>query len=54
MESATFTDGSWWPRWDKWLTPMSGKMVPARDPGDSEHPVMEDAPGTYVEVPATR
>ncbi|MGH1444472.1 MAG: PHA/PHB synthase family protein [Cognatishimia sp.] len=54
MESATFTDGSWWPRWDKWLTPMSGKMVPAREPGDSEHPVMEDAPGTYVKVPATR
>lgn len=54
MESATFTEGSWWPRWDKWLSSMSGKLVPAREPGDSEHPVLEDAPGSYVKVPATR
>ncbi|MEZ5675696.1 polyhydroxyalkanoate synthase [Thalassovita litoralis] len=40
--------GSWWPRWEGWLAKRSGKMVPARQPGDSTHPVLCDAPGTYV------
>jgi polyhydroxyalkanoate synthase len=54
MQTAEFTEGSWWPRWDTWLSSRSGKMVPARDPGDSEHPALCDAPGEYVKVPATR
>jgi len=54
MADAEFHDGSWWPRWDTWLSSRSGKQVPARDPGDSEHPVLEDAPGTYVAILATR
>ncbi|MGH1465007.1 MAG: PHA/PHB synthase family protein [Cognatishimia sp.] len=54
METAEFTEGSWWPRWDTWLSAKSGKMVPARDPGDSEHPALANAPGTYVKIPATR
>ncbi|MGR3291350.1 MAG: class I poly(R)-hydroxyalkanoic acid synthase, partial [Paracoccaceae bacterium] len=45
---ADFTNGSWWPRWGEWLTKRSGKQVPARQPGDSSHPVLCDAPGTYV------
>lgn len=40
--------GSWWPRWEAWIAPRSGKMVPARNPGDSGHSVLADAPGTYV------
>jgi polyhydroxyalkanoate synthase len=40
--------GSWWPRWEAWLRPRSGKRVPARAPGDSEHPPLSPAPGTYV------
>lgn len=48
LAGAKRTDGSWWPRWDKWLTKRSGKMVPARQPGDSSHPAICDAPGTYV------
>ncbi|MBQ2260228.1 MAG: class I poly(R)-hydroxyalkanoic acid synthase [Loktanella sp.] len=47
-ESATRQDGSWWPRWDAWLAPKSGKSVPARTAGDDEHPVLAPAPGTYV------
>ncbi|PJE30855.1 polyhydroxyalkanoate synthase [Pseudooceanicola antarcticus] len=51
MEGATFTEGSWWPRWEGWLAKRSGKMVPAREPGDSTHPALCDAPGTYVAAP---
>ena len=48
LAGASFNEGSWWPRWDKWLTKRSGKMVPAREPGDSSHPALCPAPGTYV------
>ena len=41
-------EGSWWPRWEKWLDKNSGEMVPAREPGDAEHPSLAPAPGTYV------
>ncbi|MCZ0963227.1 PHA/PHB synthase family protein [Paracoccus benzoatiresistens] len=43
-ESATFAEGSWWPRWGEWLAERAGPMVPARDPGLG----LEPAPGTYV------
>ena len=51
MAGATFTEGSWWPRWEGWLRRRSGKLVPARTPGDSTHPALCDAPGTYVAAP---
>ena len=54
MQGAKFSEGSWWPRWDTWLSSRSGKMVSAREPGDSDHPVLGDAPGAYVKVKATR
>lgn len=41
-------EGSWWPRWEAWLSKKSGKMIDAREPGDSDHPVLAAAPGTYV------
>ncbi|MYM56476.1 PHA/PHB synthase family protein [Thalassovita mangrovi] len=52
MAGATRHDGSWWPRWEAWLRKRSGKMVPARTPGDSGYPALEPAPGTYVKVKA--
>jgi len=48
MEGATFHEGSWWPRWEEWLSKRSGKQIPARDIGDSDHPGLAPAPGTYV------
>jgi len=51
-EGATFHEGSWWPRWGAWLKKRAGAQVKARKPGDSAHPVLGDAPGTYVAVKA--
>ena len=48
MEGATFHKESWWPRWGTWLSGHAGKQVPAREPGDSDHPPLSPAPGTYV------
>jgi polyhydroxyalkanoate synthase len=45
--------GSWWTEWYKWAARKSGAQVPARQPGDGELPVIEDAPGSYVQVKAT-
>jgi poly[(R)-3-hydroxyalkanoate] polymerase subunit PhaC len=45
---AEFHAGTWWFRWGEWLSARSGPMVAAREPGDSEHPVLAPAPGTYV------
>jgi polyhydroxyalkanoate synthase len=41
-------DGSWWPRWDAWLSKKSGKKVDSRTPGSDKHPILAPAPGTYV------
>lgn len=53
LANATFHPGSWWPRWGAWLAGHSGGQVPARQPGDSQHPVLCPAPGTYVSAVAT-
>lgn len=50
QKASTFNEGSWWPRWGEWLSKRSGKQVPARKPGDSSHPVLEAAPGSYVKA----
>jgi len=47
-EGAEYTEGSWWPRWEGWLSKRSGARVAARDPGDSASKPIADAPGTYV------
>ena len=41
-------EGSWWPRWDDWLSKKSGKKIKARKPGSKTYPVIAPAPGTYV------
>ena len=54
MEAATYNQGSWWPRWEAWLKKRSGKQVPAREIGDSAYDPICPAPGTYVELKASR
>tara|TARA_R110002094_G_scaffold197841_6_gene170186 strand:+ start:1965 stop:3770 length:1806 start_codon:yes stop_codon:yes gene_type:complete len=54
LEGADFHEGSWWPRWEKWLAKRSGKMIPARHPGDDGHQIISDAPGEYVAKKANR
>ncbi len=53
LKEADYHQGSWWPLWEAWLKKRSGKQVPAREPGDSEHPPLAPAPGTYVLVKST-
>jgi len=42
--------GSWWPDWLEWIKPNAGPLAPARVPGDTGLPIIEDAPGSYVKV----
>jgi polyhydroxyalkanoate synthase len=48
LDNATESDGSWWPHWQEWLAPRSGKRIPARQIGKS----IEAAPGSYVKKTA--
>lgn len=48
LDKAEFVEGSWWPHWEEWLRPRSGKKIAARKPGKPSHPALADAPGTYV------
>jgi len=41
-------EGSWWPVWGEWLAAKSGEQIDARETGDSKHPSLCPAPGTYV------
>ncbi|RMD90602.1 MAG: class I poly(R)-hydroxyalkanoic acid synthase [Alphaproteobacteria bacterium] len=52
LEHAQFHEGSWWPDWEAWLAKRSGRMIPARQPGDENHPSLGKAPGSYVLVRA--
>ncbi|HBZ42665.1 MAG TPA: class I poly(R)-hydroxyalkanoic acid synthase [Maritimibacter sp.] len=50
LEGAERHDGTWWFYWAKWLARKSGKKIPARTVGDSDHPELAPAPGTYVKA----
>jgi len=45
---ATYRKGSWWPDWEAWIRRRSGKMVPARVPGEGPYEALCPAPGRYV------
>jgi len=44
-EAAEYHQGSWWPRWEEWLSSRAGKMIPAREITTES---LAPAPGTYV------
>jgi polyhydroxyalkanoate synthase len=52
FNGATEHAGSWWPTWSQWVAKKSGPKVAARKPGDGKLEVIEDAPGSYVQVKA--
>ncbi len=52
LKGATEHPGSWWPDWLQWITPRSGKKIPAPKPGSGKLKTIEDAPGSYVKVKA--
>lgn len=40
--------GSWWPEWLKWLKPLSGKTIKAKELSTLPHKSLMAAPGSYV------
>ncbi len=50
FQGATEMAGSWWPDWQRWILASGKAQVPARRPGDRKLSVIEDAPGSYVQV----
>jgi polyhydroxyalkanoate synthase len=53
FRGATEIAGSWWPDWQRWVTSLDKRQVPARQPGDGRLNTIEDAPGRYVAVQAS-
>ncbi|MDP3925974.1 MAG: class I poly(R)-hydroxyalkanoic acid synthase [Hydrogenophaga sp.] len=53
LDAAQRVEGSWWPAWSEWLLGHAGTLVAApRKPGHAAFPVIEPAPGRYVQTPA--
>jgi polyhydroxyalkanoate synthase len=50
LKGADYHEGSWWTDWQKWLAGHGGEQVQAREPGSGDLTVIEDAPGSYVQV----
>jgi polyhydroxyalkanoate synthase len=53
LAGAKYDPDSWWPTWEKWAARHAGGKVKARKPGDQKLKVIEDAPGSYVQVKAS-
>ncbi len=45
---ATERRASWWEDWTPWISERSGELRQPPPMGSAEHPVLGDAPGTYV------
>ncbi|HEX5464645.1 MAG TPA: class I poly(R)-hydroxyalkanoic acid synthase, partial [Burkholderiales bacterium] len=50
LKAATQHPGSWWTDWAQWVARRAGKKIAARMPGDGKLKIIEDAPGSYVNV----
>ncbi|HVA53402.1 MAG TPA: alpha/beta fold hydrolase [Acidimicrobiales bacterium] len=50
---ATLVDGTWWEDWSEWIDARGGdEITPPDHLGSESHPVLEEAPGSYVRVRA--
>ena len=50
LGAAVEKPGSWWPEWIAWLDQYGGKKVkPRAQLGSAGYPVIEPAPGRYVQ-----
>jgi polyhydroxyalkanoate synthase subunit PhaC len=53
QQSATEHPGSWWTDWSNWLKGHAGKQIAApKKFGNTQHKVIEPAPGRYVKAKA--
>lgn len=50
MAEAKQQEGSWWSDWRDWLAARAGEQCAAPAVGSKKHPVLGDAPGSYVKV----
>jgi poly[(R)-3-hydroxyalkanoate] polymerase subunit PhaC len=50
LKGAVFHRGSWWPRWNEWVSQYADGEVAARKPGAGKLKPLADAPGAYVMV----
>lgn len=49
VDSADYTEGSWWTDWAKWVKGQSGPKIKARTKlGSTKYKPTDDAPGSYV------
>jgi polyhydroxyalkanoate synthase subunit PhaC len=49
LATAEQQQGSWWEAWSQWVLPRSGDLRAApKKLGSRRHPVLDDAPGSYV------
>ena len=49
FENATFEKKSWWHGWADWVAEGQKQATKARQPGSKANPILEAAPGTYVQ-----
>ncbi len=47
-ERATLHEDTWWNPWIRWISRRAGKKITPPAMGSRKHPVLCDAPGTYV------
>ena len=50
LAGASQHTGSWWEDWAGWVSARAGGRRPPPAMGSSDHPVLGDAPGTYVHL----
>jgi poly[(R)-3-hydroxyalkanoate] polymerase subunit PhaC len=48
LEGATRSPGTWWEDWAAWIADRGGEQREPPTLGSTDHPPVEDAPGTYV------